>query len=118
MAKILIIDDAKFARVVMSKALNNNYYEVVEAENGEVGVQLANTENPDLILCDLLMPVMDGYGVLRELKQKGNFIKPIVMLSADFDSASKDKCLRLGADHFLTKPPVMEDLLGLVAECV
>jgi len=109
MAKVLLVDDSSFQRKNISKMLVAMGHEVVAAENGQVGLEKAKTDQPDLIITDLLMPVMDGISYLRGLKSRKLSI-PVVVISADVQEASKAECLRLGAKAFLTKPVKETDL--------
>ena len=103
MARILLIDDSKFQRKYMSRMLCDLGHEVSEAENGATGLQMIETVKPEMIISDLLMPVLDGLGLLRGLK-KGNFSIPVVVVTADIQETTKQECLELGAKVFLNKP--------------
>jgi CheY-like chemotaxis protein len=103
MAKILLVDDSKFQRKSMSKLLTDLGHKVSEAENGEMGLKMVDTVQPDLIITDLLMPVLDGIGLLRGLKKKGCPI-PAIVVSADIQVSTRQECLQIGAKAFLTKP--------------
>lgn len=101
---IIIIDDSPTLRKVVKFYLNKKGYSVKEAKNGKEALSQIEKENFDLIILDMLMPVMNGYQVLEELKKKGDFTSPILILSADKESDSKDKGIDLGASFYLTKP--------------
>ena len=103
MARILLVDDSKFQRKTVSRFLSDLGHEVSEAENGEVGLNMVDTVKPDLIITDLLMPVLDGLGLLRGLKKKGCQI-PAVVVSADIQEQTRQECMQLGAKEFLPKP--------------
>ena len=114
MAKILLVDDSSFQRKNVSKLLVTMGHEVVTAENGQSGLEKAEADQPDLIITDLLMPVMDGISYLRGLKARHLAI-PIVVATADVQEASKAECLKLGAKAFLTKPvkePELEEAIA------
>ncbi len=92
-------------------------YEVVLAEFGQIGYSKAQSLQPDLILLDLMMPVMDGFEVLRRLKddQSTGHI-PVIILTAKIDSASERECMRLGAVDYIKKPwgpRELEDRIGM-----
>ncbi len=103
MAKILLVDDSRFQRKCMSKMLSDLGHEVSEAENGALGLEVAEAVKPDMIISDLLMPVVDGIGLLRGLKSRGCTI-PVVVVTADIQDCTKQECLELGAKIFLNKP--------------
>jgi CheY-like chemotaxis protein len=87
--------------------------EVVSAENGQIGVDLATTQNFDLILMDMQMPVMDGYAATAELRRRG-LTTPIIALTASAMAEDRRKCLDCGCSGFVTKPISAEVLLKTV----
>ncbi len=103
MARILLVDDSKFQRRFMSRILVDLGHEVSEAENGEIALNLLESVKPDLIITDLLMPELDGVGLLRGLKFR-NCTIPTIVVSADIQDATKSDCQTLGAADFLNKP--------------
>lgn len=103
MAKILLVDDSRFQRNFMSKMLTGMGHEVVTAENGKLGLEMADSERPDLIITDILMPVMGGIELLHRLKEQNSQI-PALVASADIQETTRAECLELGAIAFLTKP--------------
>lgn len=114
MARILIIDDSKFQRKCLSRMLGAMGHEVTEAENGAIGLQVHEAVKPDIIISDLLMPVLDGIGLLRGLKEKGA-TTPVVVVTADIQECTREECLQLGAKALLNKPvtvAVLEAALG------
>lgn len=114
-AKILVVDDSSLSRRrFVAKPLRDAGYEVVEAENGQKGLEAAKEHNPDCIVSDLLMPILDGFGFLAALKESGN-TTPVIVASADIQQTSKQKITDLGAAGFLNKPFSKEDLLELVS---
>ncbi|WP_310482120.1 anti-sigma factor antagonist [Chamaesiphon sp. VAR_48_metabat_403] len=111
MTTILAIEDETGIRENIQEILELEGFDVLTAENGKIGVQLAQEHHPDLIICDVMMPELDGYDVLIALRQDPSTIKiPFIFLSA---KAAKDdfrKGMSLGADDYLTKPFTPRDL--------
>jgi len=105
MEKILIVDDEDSFIKIAKKGFEDHGYEVIAAENGEEGLTKAKTEDPDLILLDVLMPKMDGYTMLREVK-KNEEIKdiPIIMCSGKVTLKISENTLKSEADAYLAKP--------------
>ncbi|MBU2492506.1 MAG: response regulator [Bacteroidetes bacterium] len=115
MAKILIIDDEKDIRDGLGAALELNGYKVFYADNGKKGFETAVEIKPDLILCDILMPVKDGYWVLENLNSHNEmFSVPFIFISAKADRDDLRKGMNLGADDYITKPFKVADLLKAV----
>jgi CRP-like cAMP-binding protein/CheY-like chemotaxis protein len=102
---ILLIEDNKEMRENTSEILELSNYKVLTAENGRLGVETANKEKPDLIICDIMMPVLDGYGVLHLLsKNKDTVNIPFIFLSAKAERSDLRKGMEMGADDYITKP--------------
>jgi DNA-binding NarL/FixJ family response regulator len=115
MRKILVIEDEPEMRRNITALLRYHDYEPVEAENGRKGVELARREKPDLILCDVMMPELDGYGVLQALQQDaGLALIPFVFLTAKGDKDNLRSGMNLGADDYLTKPVANADLVQAI----
>lgn len=105
MKKILLIEDNPEIRENTAEILGLAGYRVLEAENGKIGVDLARKELPDLIICDIMMPELDGYGVLHLLtKSPATAGIPFVFLTAKAEKEDFRKGMKLGADDYLTKP--------------
>ncbi|TXK33807.1 response regulator [Pontibacter qinzhouensis] len=105
MKKILLIEDNQEIRENIAEILSLANYDILEAENGKVGVDLAKREIPDLIICDIMMPQLDGYGVLHMLS--GNTATsaiPFIFLTAKSEKEDFRKGMNLGADDYLIKP--------------
>ncbi|MBN1848255.1 MAG: response regulator [Deltaproteobacteria bacterium] len=113
MKKILIIDDSKFTRLNLSNFLKQHNYEILEAENGIAGLKAIQEQEPDCIISDLLMPEMDGYGFLENLK-KQNITIPVIIITADIQETTKNKIIQSGAVGVINKPPKYPDLLRLI----
>jgi CheY-like chemotaxis protein len=115
MAKILIIEDNKEVRENTEEILELAGHDVSTAENGKVGVQVAKAELPDLIICDIMMPMLDGYGVLHILSTDPHTSRiPFIFLSAKANPQDVRKGMGLGADDYLTKPFEESDLLRTI----
>lgn len=98
-----------------SEILSLANYKVITAENGKTGVELAQKEKPDLIICDIMMPELDGYGVLHILSKKPETASiPFIFLTAKTEKSDIRKGMTLGADDYLTKPFDDTDLLNAV----
>ncbi|WP_395626286.1 response regulator [Daejeonella sp.] len=103
--KILIIEDNNDIRESSMEILELAGYEVLQAENGKIGVELAQQHLPDMILCDIMMPELDGYGVLYLLSKNQNTENiPFIFLTAKTERADMRKGMEMGADDYLTKP--------------
>lgn len=103
MHKILIVDDEKSVRMLMRELLEKEEYGVMEAANGKEAVELARRENPNVILMDVKMPVMDGIQACRKLK-KDEKTKYIPILAVTAAGSSKMEMIAAGIDDFLQKP--------------
>lgn len=103
--KILVVDDTEANRKLLAWMLEDHGHEVIEAVNGQQAVDLFKESEPDLVLMDVMMPVMDGYEATQAIKQYlGGTHVPIIFLTALSDDASLTKCLSIGGDDFLSKP--------------
>ncbi|MCA6574215.1 MAG: EAL domain-containing protein [Pseudanabaena sp.] len=116
MTTILVIEDVEALREEIMETLSYEGFEVLGAENGVLGVQTAKTYLPNLIICDIAMPELDGYGTLMALRQepKTSMI-PFIFLTAMTDKADMRQAMQLGADDYLTKPFTSSELLGAIA---
>ena len=113
--KTLIIEDQATMRRNVALMLQLEGYETSTAANGREGVEVAYKEQPDLILCDVMMPELDGYGVVKALREDANFATtPFIFLTAKRDRNDVRVGMNFGADDYLTKPVVREDLLAAV----
>ncbi len=114
MTKILFIDDSSFQRRIVSDILREAGYEPIVTENGRSGIDLAQKENPDLLITDLLMPEYDGYFVLKEAQACGLGI-PILIMTSDIQDTTRDQCISLGAAGVVNKPVKKDILLPTIA---
>ncbi len=110
--KILVIEDEEDVLINLTTILTEEGFKVVSAKKGVVGLQLAKSEKPDLILCDIAMPGMDGYTVFNELaKEKCTQSIPFIFLTAKVEKEDMRKGMQLGADDYVFKPFKIDDLL-------
>ena len=111
-AKILIADDDKNICELLKMYLEKEDYEVVTAGNGEEAIAKFESENPDLILLDVMMPKLDGWQVCRELRKKSEC--PIIMITAKGETFDKVLGLELGADDYMVKPFETKELIARI----
>lgn len=115
MRKILLIEDNEDVRENTAEILELSNYKVTTASNGKEGVELALKEPPDLIICDIMMPVLDGYGVLHLLsKHTETALIPFIFLTAKSEKSDFRKGMGMGADDYITKPFDGIELLNAV----
>jgi DNA-binding response OmpR family regulator len=115
MKKILLIEDNPEIRENTSEILQLAGFEVFAGENGKVGVELARGHVPDLVVCDIMMPVLDGYGVLHLFRRDETLSQvPFIFLTAKAERADQRKAMELGADDYLTKPFTELELLAAI----
>ena len=104
MVKILVVEDDAKIRRNMARLLKLEGYEVSVAEDGLEGLEKALSETPDLILCDILMPKLDGHEMLQQLKVKApNYFAPFIFVTAKGSKEDIRQGMTLGADDYLTK---------------
>jgi len=115
MKKILVIEDEPEMRRNITTLLRYYDYEPIAAQNGRVAMETARREKPDLILCDVMMPELDGYGVLQELQSDASLAQiPFIFLTAKGEKDDLRSGMNLGADDYLTKPVVNADLVRAI----
>lgn len=115
MKKILVIEDNLEVRENLEEILELSGYDVVAAEDGKVGVQKALASSPDLILCDVMMPQLDGFGVLNILSKRPQTANiPFVFLTAKAEKSDLRRGMNLGADDYITKPFYKDELLSVI----
>lgn len=113
--KVLVVDDSALNRQVIVEYLRHKEIVTIEAEDGEQALQIIATEKPDIILLDLIMPIMDGFEVLEYLKKENNTI-PIIVITAYLKGNTFQRCMELGAKGFLNKPVKMQELFNLISQ--
>jgi two-component system, OmpR family, KDP operon response regulator KdpE len=109
--KVLVIDDEPPIRKLLRMGLSAHGYEILEAPNGRISLELLEQQKPDLVILDLGLPDMQGLELLRMIRARNEGV-PIVVLSSRGDEASKVQALDLGADDYVTKPFGMDELLA------
>jgi CheY-like chemotaxis protein len=115
MPKILLVEDNEMNRDMLSRRLIRNGFEVVMAVDGQQGVDMATREQPDLILMDMSLPVMDGWEATRRVKaDAATKAIPVIALTAHAMVQDKEKAMAAGCDDFDTKPVEMPRLLGKI----
>ncbi len=115
MTKILVIEDEESVRENLLDLLESENFETITAANGAMGINLAVSVMPDLILCDMMMPEIDGYGVLKVLRQEPlTATIPFIFLTAKSAKADFRQGMDMGADDYLTKPFTRAELLGAI----
>src|SRR5579864_8476854 len=115
MRRLLVIDDHDDIRENIAEILSLAGYEVFTAPNGKRGVETALKENPELIICDIMMPELDGYGVLHLLRKNDSTLNtPFIFLTAKTERSDLRKGMEMGADDYITKPFEDIELLNAV----
>ncbi len=114
--KILIADDEEDVLEIMAKRIGQEGYSILKARDGQEAWDLIRSESPDVILLDLTMPRMDGFAVLKNLREHPPSDKwqPVIIVSAQGEMTSLQKGMSLEADHYLTKPCQMEEILRAI----
>jgi DNA-binding response OmpR family regulator len=116
MKKILVIEDDRVIRENILKLLKAEGFDVTGAENGALGLNAAVSSLPDVILCDVMMPQLDGYGVLAALRSHPvTATVPFVFLTGKADRSEVRQGMELGADDYLTKPFTKAELVGAIS---
>ena len=111
--KILIVEDDENIRELLRLYLECESYDISEAENGAIGLSKWKAENPDMMLLDVMMPVMDGWQVIREIRDSGSSM-PVIMITAKGETMDKVSGLELGADDYIVKPLEMREVVARV----
>jgi CheY-like chemotaxis protein len=115
MTRILLVEDNEMNRDMLSRRLARRGYEVIIAVDGQQGVSMAGSENPDLVLMDMSLPVIDGWEATRQLKASAatNAI-PVIALTAHAMESDREKAMAAGCDDYDTKPVEFDRLLGKI----
>jgi two-component system cell cycle response regulator DivK len=115
MKMILLVEDNEMNRDMLSRRLTRKGFRVITAEDGKQGVDLAMQERPDLILMDMSLPVLDGWGATRMLKSSPETKDiPVIALTAHAMAGDEEEAYQAGCDDFDTKPVVIDRLLGKI----
>src|SRR5436853_578550 len=115
MKTILVIEDEPHLRANLLTILKMENFRALEAVNGRLGLEMARSEAPDLIICDVMMPEMDGYAVLQTLRQERATAKtPFIFMTARSERSDLRAGMNLGADDYITKPFTVPELLSAI----
>jgi CheY-like chemotaxis protein len=113
--RILIVEDDELQRELLRSILELAEYEVLEAEDGTMALEMARSERPDLIVTDNYMPGLDGLGLIEAVRKDPELRRiPVVLLTAGDEDAARKRGRTRGLDHFVQKPVIADDLLGLL----
>jgi DNA-binding response OmpR family regulator len=113
MAKILIVDDEPDILLMLRMSLEDEGHEIVMAADGQMALERIAEHHPDLVLLDVMMPVLDGWGVLERQREVGD-LPTVIMLSAKSEEADISKAMTLGARDYVVKPFDLDKLVALV----
>ncbi|NET10506.1 MAG: EAL domain-containing response regulator [Symploca sp. SIO2B6] len=112
---ILVIEDEVHIRELIVELLQDSNFQVISADNGNTGLQLADEHIPDLVICDIMMPGLDGYEVLRRIRENlRTAATPLIFLTAKTERLDLRKGMVMGADDYITKPFTCDELLGSI----
>lgn len=113
--RILLVEDNEMNQDMLTRRLERRGYQVILATDGAQGVSLAGTENPDLILMDMSLPVLDGWDATRQIKgDPGTASIPVIALTAHAMSGDRERAMQAGCDDYDTKPIELARLLGKI----
>jgi two-component system, OmpR family, response regulator MtrA len=113
-ARILVVDDDPGIRQLLTDVLEIEGHDVVVAADGLAAVQTLAAERPDFVVLDVMMPELDGYGVLRHIRKDAGEPVPVLMLTAAADAGSAARAWGDGVDYFLAKPFVADEVTNLI----
>ena len=112
---ILVIEDDDMMRSTLFEILELEDFNVVSAGDGLLGLRLGKEMQPDLIICDLNIPIINGYGVLQRLRENSTTANiPLIFLTSDSNPESRQRAMQLGANSYLTKPVTISKLLETI----
>jgi two-component system cell cycle response regulator DivK len=115
MSKILLVEDNEMNRDMLSRRLERKGFDVVMAVDGQAGVEMASSANPDIILMDLSLPIIDGWEATRRIKADAATRQiPVIALTAHAMAGDEQKALEAGCDDYDTKPVDFKRLLGKI----
>lgn len=114
MIKVLLIDDSIFTLHHYSEMIIKLGHSVLMANSGEKGIQIFEKEKPDMVLCDLMMPEMDGFDVLTQIKDKAKNFSFFFLVTADVQENTRTKALKLGAKDLVCKPLTEEQMINIL----
>lgn len=117
MSKILVADDSMFQRFNLTKLLRNMGHEVIEAKDGQECLDAVAGQAPDLVLLDLNMPRLNGFQVLAAMQERKDSV-PVVVVSADIQESSRQRCLDMGVKAVLGKPVSEQALASMLNEAL
>jgi len=116
MATVLIVDDEPDILLMLRMSLEDEGHDVVLAADGKMALERIAERRPDIVLLDLMMPVLDGFGVLEALREQGVERLPVVMVSAKSEPGDVERASSLGAVEFISKPFELDRVVALVRE--
>lgn len=116
--RVLIADDEPALRALLKTNLALEGFETLTASNGEEALRVIRDEAPDVVLLDVMMPVMDGWAVLQELSKDGNRHTKVILVTAKATSEAQLQGWELGCDEYLTKPFDLDDMIDRIMEVV
>lgn len=115
--RVLVIENEKQTLKLLLEILEAEGFVAIGTDNGLVGIEQAQREQPDLVICDIVMPKLDGYGVLSRLRQNVTTKRiPVIFLTAEIDEIEDSNNRKLRADRYLKKPCKTEDILKAIAQ--
>ena len=114
MARILVVDDDDAIRQLLTDALEIEGYDVTAAADGRAAVQLVAVSRPDFVVLDVMMPHLDGYSVLREIRAQPGDPVPVLMLTAAADPDSATRAWSDGVDYYMAKPFLADEVINVV----
>jgi CheY-like chemotaxis protein len=111
---VLVVDDSNLNRLILVEFLKSKGFKILEAADGKEALDIIRQHNPDLVLLDLIMPVMDGFEAMEQL-QKEKIVVPIIIITAYIKDNTYKRCKELGAAGFLNKPVKMHELFNIIS---
>ena len=117
MARILMIEDSAFQRFALKKLLKPDHHEILEADDGQKGLERARQEKPEVILTDILMPNMNGLEFLQALQEEGLGI-PVIVVTADIQETTRQKAREFGVRAIIKKPPKGPELREAIQDAL